>query len=141
MDGPLSPASQGKGFQATVNRFFVEFEFMICFPAASFMSFVPKIVRTCVNLQMPFAIYFTSLKNKLYAREEKCGKDWHAYHSIYIRTVSSQCLLTTLLYQLKLVYWPFVRATCTVPTRRAGMRALFCNICLCFGQSGSWGLL
>ena len=43
-------AAKGKGFQATVNRFFVEFEFMICFPAASFMSFVPKIVRTCVNL-------------------------------------------------------------------------------------------
>ena len=107
MYGPLSPASQGKGFQATVNRFFVEFEFMICFPAASFMSFVPKIVRTCVNLQMPFAIYFTSVKNKLYAREEKCGKDWHACHSIYIRTVSSQCLLTTLLNQLKLVYGPF----------------------------------
>ena len=40
----------GRGFEATVNRFFVEFEFMICFPAASFMSFVPKIVRTCVNL-------------------------------------------------------------------------------------------
>ena len=40
----------GRGFEATVNRFFVEFEFMICFPAGSFMSFVPKIVRTCVNL-------------------------------------------------------------------------------------------
>ena len=24
-------------------------------------------------------------------------------------------------------------------TRRVGMRALFCNICLCFGQFGSWG--
>ena len=26
-------------------------------------------------------------------------------------------------------------------TRRVGMRAFFCNICLCFGQSGSQGLL
>ena len=26
-------------------------------------------------------------------------------------------------------------------TRRVGMRALFCDICLCFGQSGNWGLL
>ena len=39
----------GKGGGAAA-IFFVEFEFMICFPAVSFMSFVPKIVRTCVNL-------------------------------------------------------------------------------------------
>jgi hypothetical protein len=32
---------------------------------------------------MPFAIYFTSVKNKLYAREEKCGKDWHASQYIH----------------------------------------------------------
>ena len=36
---------------------------------------------------MPFAIYFTSLKNKLYAREEKCGKDssMHQY-SVVVRS-------------------------------------------------------
>ena len=32
---------------------------------------------------------------------------YKCYHSIYIRTVSSYCLFSTLLIQLKLVYWPF----------------------------------
>ena len=33
------------------------------------------------------------------------------------------------------------RYLCIHTTRRVGMRALFRNICLCFGQSGSRGLL
>ena len=38
-------------------------------------------------------------------------------------------------YCVSFVCWPIE------PTRWAGMRALVCNICFCFGQSSSWGLL
>ena len=35
----------------------------------------------------------------------------------------------------------YIESELVRPTRRAGIRPLFCYICLCFGQSGSQGLL
>ena len=55
-----------------------------------------------------------------------CPLKAQGFHSIYIRTVSSLCLLSTLLNQFKLVYGPLGRSTCTV---------LYSNQ-FCPGQSG-----